>query len=249
MLYLGGGFGWSGETDFIAQTAAIAREAGGGPVWAFWTYEQGPMHDFFRPASAARLRDGPDAKGRPGHLGVAQRRTGDDASDRRAQAGRARACPGGAASVAAAARRALPAPAQAGHRTSAVGEPLANGTDGTKRSRGGALHRSSGSVAAQVAEVSVGADKAVRMHGVVSVIDCGIAANPNLTRQQTESGSACAACRSGWPDRFEPAGVAQGAQRPRSGTSAWVGSIRLDKLHHQRPPQGAPTKETPCTDK
>ena len=54
VLCLGGGFGWSGETDFIAQAAAIAREAGGGPVWAFWTYEQGPMHDFFRPAPPRR---------------------------------------------------------------------------------------------------------------------------------------------------------------------------------------------------
>ena len=68
------------------------------------------------------------------------------------------------------------------------GQPLAPAADGAKRSRGIALHQSFGSVVAQVAEVSVGADKRIRVHRVVCVIDCGFAVNPNGVRQQMESG-------------------------------------------------------------
>ena len=68
------------------------------------------------------------------------------------------------------------------------GTPLAVGADGVQRARGVALHQAFGSVVAQVAEVSVGADKSIRVHRVVCVIDCGLAVNPNLIRQQMESG-------------------------------------------------------------
>lgn len=68
------------------------------------------------------------------------------------------------------------------------GQPLAAGADGNPRARGVALHQSFGSIVAQVAEVSVGADKAIRVHRVVCVIDCGTAVNPNLIAQQMESG-------------------------------------------------------------
>ena len=68
------------------------------------------------------------------------------------------------------------------------GQPLAAAPDGAKTARGLALHRSFGSIVAQVAEVSVGPDKAIRVHRVVCVIDCGFAVNPNLVRQQMESG-------------------------------------------------------------
>ena len=68
------------------------------------------------------------------------------------------------------------------------GTPLAVGADGVQRARGVALHQSFGSVVAQVAEVSVGADKSIRVHRVVCVIDCGLAVNPNLIQQQMESG-------------------------------------------------------------
>ena len=53
--------------------------------------------------------------------------------------------------------------------------------------RGVALHQSFGSIVAQVAEVSVAADKTIRVHRVVAVIDCGTPVNPNLIRQQLES--------------------------------------------------------------
>ncbi|MEJ8849426.1 xanthine dehydrogenase family protein molybdopterin-binding subunit [Variovorax rhizosphaerae] len=67
------------------------------------------------------------------------------------------------------------------------GGPLAPAADGAKKARGLALHRSFGSIVAQVAEVSVGPDKAIRVHRVVCAIDCGFPVNPNLIRQQMES--------------------------------------------------------------
>ena len=67
------------------------------------------------------------------------------------------------------------------------GTPLAPAADGAARARGIALHASFGAVVAQVAEVSLAADKQIRVHRVVCVIDCGLAINPNLVRQQVES--------------------------------------------------------------
>ena len=68
------------------------------------------------------------------------------------------------------------------------GKPVAPAPDGAKAARGIALHRSFGSTVAQVAEVSLSAEKAIRVHRVFCVIDCGTAVNPNLIRQQMESG-------------------------------------------------------------
>lgn len=59
--------------------------------------------------------------------------------------------------------------------------------DGAKRARGIAIHRSFGSVVAQVAEVSLTQDSQIRVHRVVCVVDCGMPVNPNLIRQQMES--------------------------------------------------------------
>ena len=67
------------------------------------------------------------------------------------------------------------------------GQPLAPLPDGTPRARGVALHRSFGTTVAQVVEVSVGADKAIRVHRVVAAVDCGLAVNPNHIAQQIES--------------------------------------------------------------
>ncbi len=60
--------------------------------------------------------------------------------------------------------------------------------DGAKRARGIAIHRSFGTIVAQVAEVSVAGDAQIRVHRVVCAVDCGIAVNPNLVRQQIEGG-------------------------------------------------------------
>ena len=55
------------------------------------------------------------------------------------------------------------------------------------RAHGVALHRSFGSIVAQVAEVSVEGTQ-IRVHRVVCAIDCGIVVNPNIVAQQMESG-------------------------------------------------------------
>lgn len=67
------------------------------------------------------------------------------------------------------------------------GGPLPAAPDGARQARGVALHQSFGSIVAQVAEVSLGADKSVRVHRVVCAIDCGFALNPQLIAQQMES--------------------------------------------------------------
>lgn len=56
------------------------------------------------------------------------------------------------------------------------------------RSRGVAVVESFGSFVAQVAEVSVGADGAPRVHKVWCAVDCGVAVNPNIIKAQMEGG-------------------------------------------------------------
>ena len=68
------------------------------------------------------------------------------------------------------------------------GEPIASVAGTPARARGVALHESFGSIVAQVAEVSVGADKTIRVHRVWCAIDCGTAVNPAGIRQQMEGG-------------------------------------------------------------
>jgi isoquinoline 1-oxidoreductase beta subunit len=66
----------------------------------------------------------------------------------------------------------------------AWGSPLPAG-----RARGIAVHESFGSIVSHVAEVSV-EDEQVRVHRVVTAIDCGICVNPLGVRAQMESGIA-----------------------------------------------------------
>ena len=54
--------------------------------------------------------------------------------------------------------------------------------------RGIAFLRGYGSLAAQVAEVSVGANKQLRVHRVCCAVDCGTAVNPSSVRAQFEGG-------------------------------------------------------------
>ncbi len=61
-------------------------------------------------------------------------------------------------------------------------------TDGVRRALGVALHQSFGTIVAQVAEVSVGTDKRIRVHRVWCAVDCGTAVNPTGVRQQVEGG-------------------------------------------------------------
>jgi isoquinoline 1-oxidoreductase subunit beta len=67
------------------------------------------------------------------------------------------------------------------------GQPLVALADGTPRARGVALHQSFGSIVAQVVEVSVDRTKTIRVHRVVSAVDCGLVVNPQLVAQQIES--------------------------------------------------------------
>jgi len=68
------------------------------------------------------------------------------------------------------------------------GKPLAAGPAGTKRGRGVAVHESFGTVVAQVAEVTVGADNKVKVDRVVCAVDCGTVVNPDIVRAQMEGG-------------------------------------------------------------
>lgn len=63
------------------------------------------------------------------------------------------------------------------------GTPVAPG-----RSRGLALHESFGSIVAQVVEVSLGADRRVRVHRVTCAADCGTVVHPGIAAQQLEGG-------------------------------------------------------------
>jgi isoquinoline 1-oxidoreductase beta subunit len=56
------------------------------------------------------------------------------------------------------------------------------------RGRGVAFLRGYGSFAAEVAEVSVAADRSVRVHRVSCAVDCGTAVNPSSIRAQFEGG-------------------------------------------------------------
>ena len=63
------------------------------------------------------------------------------------------------------------------------GRPLARG-----RGRGIAVHESFNTFVAQVAEVTVGKDGAIKVDRVVCAVDCGLAINPDVIRAQMEGG-------------------------------------------------------------
>ncbi len=67
------------------------------------------------------------------------------------------------------------------------GTPLPAARDGQPKARGVALHAAFGTVVAQVAEVSLTRDRAIRVHRMVCVVDCGFPVNPNIIAQQVES--------------------------------------------------------------
>ncbi|MCL4790477.1 MAG: molybdopterin-dependent oxidoreductase, partial [Gammaproteobacteria bacterium] len=66
---------------------------------------------------------------------------------------------------------------QSGWATPAVG-----------RHRGLAIQEAFGTVVAQVAEISIAADNSIRVHRVSCAVDCGLAINPDIVRQQMEGG-------------------------------------------------------------
>jgi len=246
--FLGGGFGRRLDVDFIAQAAAVAREAGGAPVQTLWSREQDIQHDFYRPACVSRFTAGLGAGGEllawkntsAGQAIVPQvlkrlfglpaagpdktstegafdqpyewpaARIGHEIVDLGVPIGFWRsvghshqaffkesfldevAAAAGQDPVAYRAALLKRHPRhlrvlQAAAAMSGWGKPMAPPADGSARARGVALHQSFGSIVAQVAEVSVGPDKRIRVHEVWCAIDCGQPINPNLIAQQMES--------------------------------------------------------------
>ncbi len=66
------------------------------------------------------------------------------------------------------------------------GTPLKVGPAGERRGRGVAVHESFNSYVAQVAEVTVAQDGAIKVDRIVCAVDCGIAINPDNVRSQVE---------------------------------------------------------------
>lgn len=56
------------------------------------------------------------------------------------------------------------------------------------RHRGLAIQEAFGTIVAQVAEISIAADNSIRVHRVTCAVDCGLAVNPDIVRQQMEGG-------------------------------------------------------------
>ncbi|SDY09442.1 xanthine dehydrogenase family protein molybdopterin-binding subunit [Citreimonas salinaria] len=61
---MGGGFGRRGELDFSVYATRVAKAVPGTPVQLTWSREEDMTHDFYRPASIARMR-GAVKDGRP----------------------------------------------------------------------------------------------------------------------------------------------------------------------------------------
>jgi isoquinoline 1-oxidoreductase beta subunit len=68
------------------------------------------------------------------------------------------------------------------------GSPLAPGKAGEKRGRGVAVIESFNTFVAEVAEVTVKADKSFTVDRVVCAVDCGLVVNPDVVRAQMEGG-------------------------------------------------------------
>lgn len=66
--------------------------------------------------------------------------------------------------------------------------PLTPGAAGERRGRGVAVHDSFATTVAQVVEITVKPDGALRVDRVVCAVDCGIAVNPDVIRAQMEGG-------------------------------------------------------------
>ena len=59
--YLGGGFGRRGQTDYVRQAVAIAKEMPGIPIKLLWSREEDMTHDYYHPITQCKMRAGLDA--------------------------------------------------------------------------------------------------------------------------------------------------------------------------------------------
>jgi isoquinoline 1-oxidoreductase subunit beta len=73
---IGGGFGRRLKADYAVEAALVAR-AVGKPVQLLWSRREDLQHDFYRPAAAARMSAGLDAKGLPVAVRARSVATGD----------------------------------------------------------------------------------------------------------------------------------------------------------------------------
>jgi len=62
-LHLGGGFGRRGQSDWIRQAVAIAKELPGTPVKLIWSREDDMQHGAYHPITQCKLQAGLDAQG------------------------------------------------------------------------------------------------------------------------------------------------------------------------------------------
>lgn len=62
-LYLGGGFGRRGRSDFVTQAVQIAKALPGTPIKMIWSREEDMQHCFYHPVTQCKMTAGLDAQG------------------------------------------------------------------------------------------------------------------------------------------------------------------------------------------
>jgi isoquinoline 1-oxidoreductase beta subunit len=63
-LFLGGGFGRRGQTDYVRQAVTIAKAMPGIPIKLIWTREEDMTHGFYHPITQCKLTGGLDQTGK-----------------------------------------------------------------------------------------------------------------------------------------------------------------------------------------
>ncbi|MFM8467582.1 MAG: molybdopterin cofactor-binding domain-containing protein [Oxalobacteraceae bacterium] len=239
---IGSGFGRRLDTDMVAQAVALAKEMPGVPVQLVWRREDDIAHDFYRPASVARLTGvlGTEHKIKSLHIKSASAAPIQQLLHRAfglPMAGPDKTAAEGlfdhpyeipnqqiehviaevpvpvgpwrsvghshhaffkesfidemahAASIDSVQFRRDLLSAHARHLAVLNKAVVRAGKVPGGRAHGVALHDCYGSIVAQVAEVGIEEGR-VRVHKVVCAIDCGLVVNPDIVRQQMESGIA-----------------------------------------------------------
>jgi isoquinoline 1-oxidoreductase beta subunit len=64
-MFMGGGFGRRGGTDYVSEAVEIAKAMPGTPVKLTWTREDDMRHDLYRPASYVKFAGAVDGEGWP----------------------------------------------------------------------------------------------------------------------------------------------------------------------------------------